>query len=109
MDIYVGVLVGSIYGHESDSKLNRQKSIFSRFHIFSTPEAHTEVTQPLPRSLPIYYTLVPEVAFQFCYRSLYVNRSRKRGLFPQKSDCELDLSAVSAKSVVHAHENRLTC
>ena len=34
--------------------------------------------------------------------------SRKRGPFPQKSDCELDLSADSAKSVVHARENRLT-
>ena len=32
-------------------------------------------------------------------------RSGKRGLFP---DCELDLSADSAKSVVHARENRLT-
>ena len=31
--------------------------------------------------------------------------SRKRGPFPQKSDCELDLSA---DSVVHARENRLT-
>ena len=39
--------------------------------------------------------------------SLYVTRSRKRGPFPQKSDCELDLSADSAKSVVHARENRL--
>ena len=38
----------------------------------------------------------------------YVTRSRKRGPFPQKSDCELDLPADSAKSVVHAHENRLT-
>ena len=28
--------------------------------------------------------------------------------FPQKSDCELDLSADSAKSVVYARENRLT-
>ena len=34
--------------------------------------------------------------------------SRKRGPFPQKSDCKLDLSADSAKSVVHARENRLT-
>ena len=32
----------------------------------------------------------------------------KRGSFPQKSDCELDLSVDSAKSVVHAHVNRLT-
>ena len=31
----------------------------------------------------------------------------ERGPFPQKSDCELDLSAVSAKSVVLACENRL--
>ena len=38
----------------------------------------------------------------------YVTRSRKRGPFPQKSVCELDLSADSAKSVVHARENRLT-
>ena len=38
----------------------------------------------------------------------YVTRSRKRGPFPQKSDCKLDLSADSAKSVVHAGENRLT-
>ena len=37
-----------------------------------------------------------------------MTRSRKRGPFPQKSDCELDLSADSAKSVVHARENRLT-
>ena len=37
-----------------------------------------------------------------------VTRSRKRGPFPQKLDCELDLSADSAKSVVHARENRLT-
>ena len=43
--------------------------------------------------------------FQIC---IYVTRSRKRGPFPQKSDCELDLSADSAKSVVHARENRLT-
>ena len=41
-------------------------------------------------------------------RTLYVTRSRKRGPFPQISDCELDLSADSAKSVVHARENRLT-
>ena len=41
-------------------------------------------------------------------RQLYVTRSRKRGPFPQKSDCELDLSADSAKSVVHVRENRLT-
>ena len=40
--------------------------------------------------------------------SQYVTRSRKRGSFPQKSDCELDLSVDSAKSVVHARENRLT-
>ena len=39
---------------------------------------------------------------------IYVTHSRKRGPFPQKSDCELDLSADSAKSVVHARENRLT-
>ena len=39
---------------------------------------------------------------------LYVTRSRKRGPFPQKSDCELDLSADSAKSIVYARENRLT-
>ena len=38
----------------------------------------------------------------------YVTHSRKRGPFPQKSVCELDLSADSAKSVVHARENRLT-
>ena len=38
----------------------------------------------------------------------YVTRSRKRGPFPQKSVCELDLSADSAKSVVHAREKRLT-
>ena len=37
---------------------------------------------------------------------LYVTRSSKRGPFLQKSDCELDLSADSAKSVVHARENR---
>ena len=37
-----------------------------------------------------------------------MTRSGKRGPFPQKSDCELDLSADSAKSVVHARENRLT-
>ena len=34
--------------------------------------------------------------------------SRNRGPFPQKSDCELDLSADSAKSVVHIRENHLT-
>ena len=39
---------------------------------------------------------------------IYVTRSRKRGPFPQKSDYKLDLSADSAKSVVHACENRLT-
>ena len=39
---------------------------------------------------------------------IIVTRSRKRGPFPQKSDCKLDLSADSAKSVVHARENRLT-
>ena len=38
----------------------------------------------------------------------YVTYSRKRGPFPQKSDCELDQSADNAKSVVHARENRLT-
>ena len=36
-----------------------------------------------------------------------MTRSRKRGPFPQRSDCELDLSADSAKSVVHTRENRL--
>ena len=35
---------------------------------------------------------------------IYVTRSRKRGPFPQKSDCELDLSADREKSVVHARE-----
>ena len=39
---------------------------------------------------------------------IYVTRSRKRGPFPQKSHCELDISADSAKSAVHARENRLT-
>ena len=34
--------------------------------------------------------------------------ARKRGPFPQKSDCELDLSSDSAKSIVCARENRLT-
>ena len=38
----------------------------------------------------------------------YETRSRNRGPFPQKSDCELDLSADSTKSVVHARENHLT-
>ena len=38
------------------------------------------------------------------YSRKYVTRSRKRGPFPQKSDCELDLSADSTKSVVHARE-----
>ena len=38
---------------------------------------------------------------------IYVTRSRKRGPFPQKSDCELDLSVDSAKSIVHTCENRL--
>ena len=39
----------------------------------------------------------------------YVTRCRKRGPFPQKkTDCEFDLSADSAKSVVHARENCLT-
>ena len=37
-----------------------------------------------------------------------VTLSRKRGPFPQKSDCELDLSADIAKSIVHAREDRLT-
>ena len=37
-----------------------------------------------------------------------MTRSRKRGSFPQKSDCELDLSADSKKRVVRARENRLT-
>ena len=36
-----------------------------------------------------------------------VTRSRKRVPFLQKSDCELDLSVDSTKSVVHAHENHL--
>ena len=36
----------------------------------------------------------------------YVTHSRKP--FPQKSDCELDLSADSVKSVVHALEKHLT-
>ena len=39
---------------------------------------------------------------------IYVTRSRKRGPFLQISDCELDLSADSAKSIVHARENHLT-
>ena len=39
---------------------------------------------------------------------LYVTRSRKWGPFLQKSDGELDLSADSANSVVHARENRST-
>ena len=37
-----------------------------------------------------------------------MTRSRKKGPFPQKSDSELDLSADSAKSVVHAREKHLT-
>ena len=37
-----------------------------------------------------------------------MTRSRKRGPFPQKSDCELDISVDNAKSVVHGHVNRLT-
>ena len=42
------------------------------------------------------------------YCIIYVTHSRKRGPFSQKSDCKLDLSADSVKSVVHAHENCLT-
>ena len=38
---------------------------------------------------------------------VYVTRSRKRGPFLEESDCELDPSADSAKSVVHTRENRL--
>ena len=38
-------------------------------------------------------------------RGTYVTHSRKRGPFLQKSDCELDLSVDSAKSVVHTREN----
>ena len=37
-----------------------------------------------------------------------MTRSRERGPLPQKSDCELDISADSAKSIVYAHENSLT-
>ena len=37
-----------------------------------------------------------------------MTRSRKRGPFPQKSDCKLDLSADSAKSIVHTRENHVT-
>ena len=37
----------------------------------------------------------------------FVTRSRKRGHFPQNTDCELDVPADSAKSAVHARENRL--
>ena len=51
--------------------------------------------------------VVPNMEALPCLQ-IYVTRSRKRGPFPQKSDCELDLSADSAKSVVHARENRLT-
>ena len=38
----------------------------------------------------------------------YVTRSRKRGQFPQTSDCELDIPVDSAKNAVHARENCLT-
>ena len=37
-----------------------------------------------------------------------MTHSRKRGPFPQKSDCMLDLSADSVKSVAYAREKRLT-
>ena len=37
-----------------------------------------------------------------------MTRSMKRGPFLQKSVCELDLSADSVKSIVHARENCLT-
>ena len=37
----------------------------------------------------------------------YVTHSRKMGPFLQNSDCKLELSADSANSVVHAHENHL--
>ena len=49
-----------------------------------------------------------ELVMEYTTLYIYVTRSRKRGPFPQKSDYELDLSADSAKSVVHARENRLT-
>ena len=43
-----------------------------------------------------------EAQHSWGYHIIYVTRSRKRGPFPKKSDCELDLLADSAKSVVQA-------
>ena len=66
-------------------------------HLFIAP-SHSMALHWLVNSFePLYVTL----------STAYVTRSRKRGPFPQKSVCELDLSADSAKSVVHARENRL--
>ena len=48
------------------------------------------------------------IQYMYTCMYIYVTRSRKRGPFPQKSDCELDLSVDSVKSIVHARENRLT-
>ena len=41
------------------------------------------------------------------YVSIIVTGSRKRGPFPQKSDCMLDPSADSVKCILHACENSL--
>ena len=59
----------------------------------------------IPRQMPTTQQFPVSLEGRTC---LYVTRSRKRGPFPQKSVCELDLSADSAKSVVHARGNRLT-
>ena len=88
-----------------------------------TPATHTIATvsvanafwssDPCPVRLCVWLTQPVQLQIQdWCkggaYSYIYVTRSRKGGPFPQKSDCELDLSADSAKNVVHTRENRLT-
>ena len=47
------------------------------------------------------------VSFALDAITFICDHSRKRGPFPQNSDCEVDLSVDSANSVVQAHEKCL--
>ena len=87
--------------------VTQERYTLSRFWLHRCVEWIAHYTM-----VPISWNLKLEPSDRFSqtrsHNYYYVTRSRKRGPFPKKSDCELDLSADSTKTVVHARENRLT-
>ena len=71
-------------------------------HTYTLIHEPSEVTSYQPLS----WHRGSNVTYIYVHIYICVTHSTKRGPFPQKSDCELDLLADSTKSVVHARENR---